>query len=158
MEKISTILEVCGGSEKSRWDSKVACSTLLGAGVLGNSLCALRHGMLGQLTRQQQADSSLDLSAGDGRPAVVVCQAGSLCSNPLKDVIHKRVHDRHGLAGNASVRVYLLQDLVDVDGVTLPPPLPSLLVPPWTLGLCLAGGLLSSLGCSFGWHVVRSID
>jgi hypothetical protein len=26
------------------------------------------------------------------------------------------------------------------------------------LGLCLAGGLLSSLGCSFGWHVVRSID
>ena len=33
--------------------------------------------------------------------------------------INERVHDRHSLRGNTSIRVYLLQDLVDVDLVGL---------------------------------------
>ena len=103
-------------------------------------------------------DSSLDLSAGNGGPPVVVGKSGSLSSNALKDVIHKGVHDRHGLGRDASVRVDLLQHLVDVDAVAFPPPPLALLVP-GTGGLCLAGGLLCSLGCSlFGWHVCRSVD
>ncbi len=79
-------------------------------------------------------------------------QTRSLSSDPLEDVIHERVHDGHGLAGDTSVGVDLLQHLVDVDGVRLPPPPLPLLVSS-TLGLCLGGGLLGSLGCSFGWHV-----
>ena len=126
-------------------------SSLLGAGVLGDSLGSLRHGVLGQLTGQKQTDGGLDLSAGDGGPPVVVGQTGSLGGDALEDVIHEAVHDRHGLAGDTSVRVDLLEDLVDVDGVRLPPPPLPLLVSS-TLGLCLGGGLLGSLGCWFGWH------
>jgi hypothetical protein len=128
-------------------------STLLGLGVLGDSLGALRHGVLGQLTRQEKPDCSLDLSGGDGAAPVVVGQAGGLCGDALKDVIHEGVHDRHGLGADASVGVDLLQHLVDVDGVALPPPPPALLIPS-SLGLGLAGGLLSSFARGFGWHVV----
>jgi len=44
---------------------------------------------------------------------------GSLSSNALKDVIDKGVHDAHGLGADTSVRVHLLEDLVDVDSVGL---------------------------------------
>ena len=44
---------------------------LLGAGVLGDSLGSLRDGVLGQLSRQQEPESSLDLLGGDGGPLVV---------------------------------------------------------------------------------------
>ena len=40
--------------------------SLLGAGVLGDSLGSLRDGVLGQLTGQEEPDSSLDLTRGDG--------------------------------------------------------------------------------------------
>lgn len=130
----------------------VNCSSLLGAGVLGHGLGSLGYGVLGQLTGQEETDSGLDLSAGDGGPSVVVGQTGGLSGDTLEDVIHEGVHDRHGLAGYTSVRVDLLEDLVDVDGVRLPPP-PFPLLVSGTCGLCLRGGLLCSLGCSFGWHV-----
>ena len=81
-------------------------------------------------------------------------QSASLSSNTLEDVIDEGVHDGHGLAGDTSVGVDLLQDLVDVDGVGFPPP-PFPLLVSGTGGLCLAGGLLCSLGCSLWWHSVR---
>jgi hypothetical protein len=56
---------------------------------------------------------------GDGGPLVVVGKAGSLRSNALKDVIDTRIHDARGLGGDASVRVDLLEDFVDVDGIRL---------------------------------------
>ena len=43
-------------------------ASLLRAGVLGDSLGALAHGVLGQLTGEQETHSGLDLSAGDGSP------------------------------------------------------------------------------------------
>ena len=49
---------------------------LLGAGVLGNSLGSLAHGVLGQLSWQQQADGGLDFAGRDGRFAIVVGQSG----------------------------------------------------------------------------------
>ena len=70
---------------------------LLGAGVLGDSLGTLRDSVLGKLSREEEPDSSLDFTRGDGGPLVVVGQTGSLSSNSLKEIIDKAVHDAHGL-------------------------------------------------------------
>ena len=96
--------------------SRAVCevTSLLGAGVFGDGFGALADGVLGQLTGEQETDSSLDFSARDGGPAVVVGKSGRLSGNALEDVVHERVHDAHGLAGHTSVGVHLLQHLVDV--------------------------------------------
>ena len=106
--------------------------------------------MLGELSREMKSDSSLDLPAGDGVLLVIVGQSRSLSSHSLKDVIDKGVHDAHGLRGDTSVRMDLLEDLVDVDRVALfacllgLPLLPSWL---WVAGDC------SLLGGDFSRHV-----
>ena len=143
------------GPEKGRFvlSTGTACS-LLAAGVLGDGFGALRDSVLGQFTGQEKTDCSLDFSAGDGRAFVVVGQAGSLSGDSLEDVVDERIHDAHGLAGNSSVRVHLLQHFVDVDSVGFPPP-PALLLVPSSLGLGLGGGFLSSFRSDFGWHVYR---
>lgn len=125
--------------------------SLLGAGVLGHSLGALGHGVLGQLSWQEQTNSGLDFPGGDGGPAVVVGQTGGLGGDALEDVVHEGVHDGHGLAGDAGIGVHLLQHFVDVDGVALPPPPAPLLIPS-TLGLCLGGGLLCTFTSCLGRH------
>ena len=81
--------------------------------------------MLAQLSGEMEADGSLDLATGDRVLLVVVGESGGLGGDPLEDVVDERVHDAHGLAGDARVGVHLLQHLVDVDGVALlaPPPL-----------------------------------
>ena len=94
---------------------------LLGAGILGDSFSSLRDGVLGQLSWQEEPDSSLDLPGGDGGPLVVVGKTAGLSSDPLEQVVDIRVHDAHGLGGDTSVRVHLLQYLVDVDGKRLSP-------------------------------------
>ena len=119
-------------------------NNLLAAGVLGHGLGALRHGVLGQLTGEEETDSRLDLPGGDGGPLVVVGQTGSLGGDALEDVVHEGVHDGHGLGGNASVGVHLLEHLVDVDGVAFLPLALALLVA-GANGLSLAG-LLGALG------------
>ena len=109
--------------------------------------------MLGKLTRKKETHSGLDFARGDGGPLVVVGQTGSLSSNALKDVIDKGVHDAHGLGADASVRMDLLEDLVDVDGIRLLSfAVLGLLV---TLGDSLGGlaSLLDSFSGCFGWHV-----
>ena len=126
-------------------------SGLLGAGVLGDGLGALGDGVLGQLPGEEEADGRLDLPGGDGAPLVVLGQAGGLRRDPLEDVVHERVHDGHGLGGDARVGVDLLEDLVDVRGVGLLPLALPLLVP-GAGGLLGLGGLLGSLGGGFGRH------
>ena len=130
----------------------VISGRLLGGGVLGDGLGALTDSVLGQLSGKEQPHGSLDLAGGDGATLVVVGQTASLGGDALEDVVHERVHDRHSLAGDAGVRVHLLQHFVDVDGVRLPPP-PFALLVSGALGLSLGGGLFGSLGCWFGWHV-----
>ena len=115
---------------------------LLGAGVLGHSLGALGHGVLGQLTGEQQAHGGLDLPGGDGGPLVVVSQARGLSGDALEDVIHEGIHDSHGLGGDAGVGVDLLQYFVHVDGVALLPGLSALLA---ALGSGLGDGFLGAL-------------
>ena len=116
---------------------------LLGAGVLGNGLGALRDGVLGELTGEEEPDSGLDLAGGDGGPLVVVSQTAGLGGDPLEQVVDERVHDGHGLGGDSGVGVDLLQHLVDVDSVGLLPL--SLLLLLVTLGDGL-GGLAGLLG------------
>ena len=114
--------------------------SLFAAGVLGDSLGALRHGVLGELSREVEPDRRLDFATGDGVLLVVVSQAGGLRGDALKDVVDEGVHDAHGLAGDASVGVDLLQDFVDIDGVALLAGLLPLLG--FTSGLGAFGGSL----------------
>ncbi|XP_016830969.1 uncharacterized protein LOC100773314 isoform X1 [Cricetulus griseus] len=79
----------------------------LGAGVLGDGLGALGHRVLGQLPGQQQTHGRLDLPGRDGRALVVMRQARSLARDALEDVVDERVHDAHGLGGDAGVGVNL---------------------------------------------------
>ncbi len=145
-------LDNVGGSHENRWGlcMKDSRSNLLAAGVLGHGLGALADGVLGEFTGQEEAHGGLDLPAGDGGPLVVVGQTGSLGGDALEDVVHERVHDGHGLAGDSGVGVNLLQHFVDVDAVRLLSALSPLLVSR-TRGLRLSG-LLSALARNLGWH------
>merc|ERR1711949_144615 len=105
-----------GGPKKDRLFWLGVIEDLLGAGVLGDSLGALRDGVLGELTGEEEPDSGLDFAG---------------------------VHDGHGLGGDSGVGVDLLQHLVDVDSVGLLPL--SLLLLLVTLGDGL-GGLAGLLG------------
>jgi hypothetical protein len=106
-----------------------------GGGELGHSLGALGHGVLGQLTREQQADGSLDLAGRQSLLLVVSGQAGSLQSQALEDVVDEGVQDADASLGHTSVGVHLLQHLVDVGRVRLD-----------SLGVLLGSGLLGGLG------------
>ena len=124
---------------------------LLGGSVLGDGLCALGHGVLGQLTGKKQPDGGLDFPGSDGGPLVVVSQTGSFSGDSLENVVDERVHDGHGLGGNSGIGVDLLEHLVDVDGVRFTPLLPSLFV---SLGDGFLGlaGLFGGLTGSFRRH------
>ena len=109
--------------------------------------------MLAQLAGQMKTDCCLDLATGDGVLLVVVRQTGRLGGDTLEDVVHERVHDAHGLAGDASVGVDLFQHLVDVDRVALLAGPPLLLLFPGGLGGFRGWGLLLAFGCGyFAWH------
>ena len=71
--------------------------------------------MLGEFTRQDEADRGLDFPGGDGRLLVVSREAGGFGGDLFEDVVDERVHDGHRLGGDTGVRVDLLEHLVDVD-------------------------------------------
>ena len=116
----------------------------LGRRELGDSLGTFRDSMLGKLSRKHEADSSLDLSARKSGLLVVGGKLSSLSGNALKDIFDEGVHDRHSLLGDTSIRVDLLEDLVDVGRVRLST----------LLGLALGASSLfgrSLLGRLLGW-------
>ena len=102
-------------------------------------------------------------------PLVVVGELAGLGGDPPEEVVHKAVHDGHGLGGDAGVGVHLLQHLqkdnqqkcvisihsihlVDVDGVALLPLALSLLLVPLSDSLGGFAGLNGSLGRGLGRH------
>lgn len=95
--------------------------------------------MLCQLTGQDEADGSLDLSGRDGGLLVVGGELGCLSSDALEDVVDEGVQDGHRPVGNTSVGVDLLQDSVDVGRVRLLARLGALLL------VARRGGLLASI-------------
>ena len=71
--------------------------------------------MLGKLAGEDKADSGLDLPGGDGGLLGDTSELGGLSGDLVKHVVHEGVEDGHGLGGNASVGVDLLEDLVEID-------------------------------------------
>ena len=87
----------------------------LRGGELGDRLGTFGDGVLGELTRQDEADRGLDFAGGDRRLLVVSRELGGFGGDLFEDVVDEGVHDGHRLGGDTGVRVHLLQDLVDVD-------------------------------------------
>ena len=129
-------------------------SSLFAAGVLRDGLGSLADGVLAEFSGKVEANGCLDLAACDGVLLVVVRQPRGLGGDALKDVVHERVHDAHRLAGDACVRVYLSQDLVDIDGVALFAGLSLLLLALSPRGFGFDGGgfLFAFLNSHFSWH------
>ena len=71
------ILLGCGAGKGRPADLRLA------ARVLGDGLGALADGVLGQLSRQDEADRSLDLARAQSALLVVAAQTTSLASNAL---------------------------------------------------------------------------
>ena len=57
----------------------------------GHSLSALRHSVLGKLSRKDEPDSSLNLAGGDCWLLVVTSQLSSLRGNFIKNVVDEGV-------------------------------------------------------------------
>lgn len=95
--------------------------------------------MLGQFTRENEANSGLDLAGGDGGTLVVGGQLGGFGGDALKDVVDEGVQDGHGLVGDTSVGVDLLQHTVNVGGVGFLASNTLLLVARGSLDLLLSG-------------------
>uniref|UniRef100_A0AAG5DIR6 Uncharacterized protein n=1 Tax=Anopheles atroparvus TaxID=41427 RepID=A0AAG5DIR6_ANOAO len=153
MSVFRVVIGVCGGIRVSLAGGNFPRpDCLLRAGVLGHSLSALGHGVLGQLAGQQQPDGGLDLAGGNGGALVVMCQPGRLGRDPLEDVVDEAVHDAHRLRRDAGVRVDLLQHLVDVDGVAFLARLPLLLLVRLRDVLLRLARLLRSLATGFRCH------
>ena len=105
-------------------------------GVLGDGLGALRDGVLGELTWEDESDGGLDLSGGESVASVESDETGRFSRNSVEDIVDEGVHDAHGSLGDAELGVDLLEDSVDVDGESLLS----------SSSLLLASGLC---GCSF---------
>ncbi len=92
---------------------------LEGGTVLGNGLGALRDGVLGELTGEDETDRGLNLARRDGLTLVVASKTTRLGSDTLEDIGNEGVEDAHGLVGDTSIGVDLLEDLVDVARVAV---------------------------------------
>ena len=78
-------------------------------------------------------------------------QARSFGGNSFENVVDEAVHDAHGFARNAGVRVNLLQHFVDVDRVAFLPLAFALLVALRDVLLGLSG-LLGGFSTGLGRH------
>jgi hypothetical protein len=74
-------------TEKAPKTHRLTRSSLLGLrAVLGDGLGALRDGVLGQLTGEDESDGCLDLSRADGGLLVICGKLGGLSGDALEDV------------------------------------------------------------------------
>ena len=99
--------------------NSVAVNCSLRCRELGDGLGAFRDGVLGQLSGEEEANSGLDLSGGQGVLLVVANKLAGLGGDLVEQVVDEGVHHGHAAGGDAGVGVNLLQHLVDVGGVRL---------------------------------------
>ena len=76
--------------------------------------------MLGEFTREDEANGGLDLPCGHGLLLVIAAELAGFGSDAVEGVPDEGVEDGHGSLGDSGVRVDLLEDAVDVDVVGLP--------------------------------------
>jgi len=74
-----------GMDNTSELSTHVEHGSLRGRGVLGNSLGALGHGVLGKLSREGEAHSGLDLAPGEGALLVVAHELAGFVGDLVKD-------------------------------------------------------------------------
>ncbi len=118
----------------------------LGARSLGGGLGTLRHSVTSELTREDEANSGLDLAGREGGLLVVANKLAGLGGDALEDVVDEGVHDGHGALGDAGVGVDLLENLEDVRGVRLGALLTLAALLGGLLGALAGGGLGGGLG------------
>jgi hypothetical protein len=103
--------------------------------------------VLGEFSREEKSDGSLDFARRQGGLLGVAGELGGLQGDSLEDVVDERVQDRHSSLRDSSVGVHLLQHLVDVRGVRL-----------GSLGASLLGGdFLGALAAFFPTAAVLAI-
>jgi hypothetical protein len=144
--QLTTQFKNASSKDQKQDKPKARLRLFRGRRVLGDSLGALRHGVLGKLTGQDQADRGLDFSGRDGGLLVVGSELGGLGGDALEDIVDEGVQDGHGTVGDTSVGVDLLEDLVDVGAVGLLAGLGALLLVARGSGLLAGILLLGSLG------------
>ena len=93
----------------------------LGAGELGDSLGALRDGMLGELTREDEPDGSLDFPGRQCTLTTVADEATSFTGNTVKGVSDEVSKDSHSSLADTSLRVDLSENSDNVGRVRLRP-------------------------------------
>ena len=76
------------------------------AGVLGDSLVALRDGMPEKFFGEEVHQSGLDLLGGDGGILVVTGEPGGPGGDGLKHVADPGCHQGLGLSGYSEVRIF----------------------------------------------------
>uniref|UniRef100_A0A9L0R3I2 Core Histone H2A/H2B/H3 domain-containing protein n=1 Tax=Equus caballus TaxID=9796 RepID=A0A9L0R3I2_HORSE len=81
-------------------------------GVPKDGLAGLRHGVLANLPRQQQAHGGLNLSGRDGGALGGAGQERGLAGDALEDVLHEGIQDAHGLLRQAQEAVSVLDSFV----------------------------------------------
>ena len=117
------------------------CKSLLD--VLGDGLGSFRNGVSGQLSGEDELDSWLDFSGGEGSSLVESDEFGSFSGDSVEGVVDEGVHDVHGFLWDSDVGVDLLEDFVDVDGEGL--------------NSSSSGFLVSVFGSSFSWFFAHCV-
>jgi len=112
--------------------------------------------VLCKFTGQDQANRGLDLPRRDGGLLGVGSKLGGLGGNALEDVVDEGVENGHGAVGDTSVRMDLLEDLVDVGAVGLLSGLGALLLLASWGGSLLASLLLLGWGLAASWSLAGS--
>ena len=121
----------------------------LGACVLRDCLRSFADSVFRKFSREQESDRRLDFARRHG---LVLHEPRRFRCDLLEEIVDERVHDAHGLGGDTSVGVDLLEDLVDVDGVGLLPLVLLLLLVALGDGLGGLAGLLGSFSRDLGRH------
>ena len=93
--------------------------THLSAGELGDSLGTLRDGVLGELTRKDEPDSSLDFPGGKRTLVAIADKIATFTSNAVEGIVNQVVQDSHRLLADTSLGVHLLEYPQDVGGIRL---------------------------------------
>ena len=116
----------------------------------GNSLGSFRNGVFGEFSGESELDSGLNFSGAHGVFLVISNKSGGFLRKSVEGVRNERVHDGHGFLGDTSVRVHLLEHLVDIGAVAFGTTLLLLLVASLLGGLCRFLG--RSLSHCRGWE------